>query len=222
MGKIKKDYDYDWAGADACYQRALALEPGNAEVLVGAGRIAGILNHFDDALRLDRRAIELDPVHAKAYHELAFHAWWAGRLDEAEAAIHKELKLDQQYPWLHMLLSLVYVAQSRPQEALAQAELESAPAYRLQALAVAYYALGRKEESDRALAELIATHQSNGAYVIAEAYAFRGEADPAFRWLERAYQQREEPVTEMKGAPTWKKLEHDPRYVAFLRKMRLL
>jgi len=145
----------------------------------------------------------------------------AGRLDEAEAAVHKGLELDPQFPWLQTVLTRVYLARSRPQEALAEALSDPVPGYRLQGSALAYHALGRKQESDRALAELIAEHQADGAFLIAEVYAFRGEADSAFLWLERAYKRREETITEMKGDPLRVSLERDPRYAAFLKKMRL-
>jgi adenylate cyclase len=52
-------------------------------------------------------------------------------------------------------------------------------------------------------------------------YAFRGEANRAFEWLERAYSQRNGGLSEMKGDPPLKSLERDPRYAAFLKKMRL-
>jgi len=220
IGLIKLYYDWDWAGADASFQRALALEPGNAEVAHGAARLAATLNHFDEALRLSRRAVELDPLRATARFDLAFIAWWAGRLDEAEGAIRKALELDPQYP-SHTFFSCVYLARSRPQEALAEAERNTDPGFRLQGLALAYHALARKQESDRALAELIAKYQAIGAFQIAEVYAFRGEADAAFSWLERAYEQRDPALIFIKGDPLLKNLERDPRYAAFLKKMHL-
>jgi hypothetical protein len=56
---------------------------------------------------------------------------------------------------------------------------------------------------------------------IAEVYAYRGEADRAFEWLERAHAQRDGGLAETKGDPLLKSLERDPRYAAFLKKMRL-
>ena len=57
--------------------------------------------------------------------------------------------------------------------------------------ALAYYALGRKKESDAALSELIAKYHASSAYEIAQVYAFRNQSDKAFEWLDRAYAQRD-------------------------------
>ena len=62
MGWIKRNYDWDWTGADAAYKRALELEPANADVVRGAAVLAATLGRFDEAITLDRRAIELDPL----------------------------------------------------------------------------------------------------------------------------------------------------------------
>lgn len=221
IGDVKLYHDWDWAGADAAYEQALALEKGNAEIIERAASLAGTLNRFDEALRLSRRAIELDPLRASAYMVLAFSAWWSGHPDEADAAARKGLEVDPQFPWLRTLLSRSYLTRSRPQEALAEAQNDPAPVFHSQGLALAYHALGRKKESDRALAELVSTYQSTAAFQIAEVYAFRGDRDNAFKWLERAYVQRDGGLAFIKGDPLLAKIEHDPRLAAFLKKMRL-
>ena len=104
---------------------------------------------------------------------------------------------------------------------MTEIEQETSPLWRLQGLALAYHALGRKKEADAALAEFIAKYQADAAFQVAEIYAFRGEADRAFEWLERAYAQRDGGLTEMKGDLFLKSLERDPRYIPFLKKMRL-
>jgi len=62
---------------------------------------------------------------------------------------------------------------------------------------------------------------TDSAFQVAEVYAFRGETDRAFEWLERAYAQRDGGLLQIKGNPLLKSVEHDPRYAAFLKKMRL-
>jgi len=221
MGSIKLVHDWDWAGADASYQRALALEPGNARVVRVTARLAGTLGRFEEAMALGRRSVELDPLSVPTRHNFGLDAYRAGRLEEAVAAFKKAMELNPEYPVLHSSLGGVYLAQAHPQEALAEMERETEPDFRLYGQALAYHALGRKKESDAALAEYVVKYQADSAFQIAELYAFRGEADRAFEWLERAYAQRDGGLVEMKGDPLLKSLERDPRYAAFLKKMRL-
>ena len=68
---------------------------------------------------------------------------------------------------------------------------EPEPLWRGQGLALAYHAAGKKKEADAALAEYIEKFQNDAAFQIAEIYAYRGETDKAFEWLERAYKQRD-------------------------------
>jgi len=86
--------------------------------------------------------------------------------------------------------------------------------------AIAYYALGRKKESDDALRELIHKFPQN-TYEIAGVYAFRNQSDEAFEWLDRAYVQRNAGLIETKVDPLLKSLHHDPRFAALLKKFNL-
>jgi hypothetical protein len=93
--------------------------------------------------------------------------------------------------------------------------------WRLQGQAVAYYALRRKKESDTALSDLIAKYQSQNAFLIAEVYSFQKEPGQAFKWLDRAYVQHDSGVSETKASTLLQNLRGDPRYTAFLKKLRL-
>jgi TolB-like protein len=221
IGFIKTVYDWDWAGADASYRRALALEPGNATLLRQADVLPAALGRFDEALAMDRQAMELDPLNPSGGVSLGQTAYYAGRLDEAATALKKALELAPGRPHGHNMLGRVYLALLRPQEARAEMEQESDPLWRLHGQALAYHALGRKKDSDAALAGFIAKYHGEAAFQIAEVYAFRGETDRAFEWLERAYSQRDSGLAEIKGDPLLKNLEHDPRYATFLKKLGL-
>ena len=85
----------------------------------------------------------------------------------------------------------------------------------------AYHALGREQDSNAALAGLIAKYHALAAYQIAQVYAYRGESDKSFEWLERAYEQRDPGLPEFNSDPLFKNLRHDPRYAELLKKMRL-
>jgi predicted Zn-dependent protease len=87
--------------------------------------------------------------------------------------------------------------------------------------AIAYYALGRKKESDAALIELIAKYRADDAHLIAQVYAFQNQSDEAFEWLDRAYAQRDSDLIGTNVEPLLKSLHHDPRFAAFLKKLNL-
>jgi TolB-like protein/tetratricopeptide (TPR) repeat protein len=220
-GWIKNHYDWDWTGADAAYQRALILEPGNAEVVRRASSSQFTLGRYDEAISLIRRAVELDPLSAPSYDDLGEIYYYAGRGAEAVAAFKKTLELNPGFPAARTNLGRIALAHGDPQQALTEMEREPEAAWRNQGLALAYFALGRKKEADAALAGYVATYHAGAAFQVAEIYAFRRETDKAFEWLERAYVQRDAGLAEMKGDPLLKNLEHDARYAAFLKKMRL-
>ncbi len=219
IGWIRMSYEWDWSGADAAYKKALELEPGNAVIIRVAARLASTLGRFDEAIVLERRAVELNPLSTATQGNLALDLWRAGRLDEAEAAYRRALELNPDYPQVHTAIGRILL-RSNPEAALREIELEKEPFWRRYGLALAYHALGRKPEADAALAELLGKEKESWAFQIAEVYAFRGEKDAAFEWLERAYALRDGGLTDMIGDPLLASLEADPRYAAFLERMR--
>lgn len=217
VGRIKTYY-WDWSGADASFQQALALGPGNAKVIRSASLLARTEGRFDEALALARRAVELDPLSAGSHESLGECAFYADRLDEAVAAFKKVLALNPESIVVHQELGEVLVVQGHPQEALAEMEREPEAIWRMYGLALAYHALGRKKEADAALAELVKRFHADAPFQIAEVYAFRGESDRVFKWLERAYAQRDSGLMEVNGDPLLKDFRRDLRYAAFLKK----
>ena len=218
---IKATYDWDWAAADAFYQRALALEPGNATVVRAAGGLAASLGRLDEALALHRRAVELDPLSAAARMNLGTYSYYSGQFDEALAAFRKSLELSPALPAVHHDLGRVYLAEGRPQEALAEIQQEHEPVWRLFGQVLVYHALNKKNEADAALSEFIAKYSDGSAYQVAGAYAFRGQAEKAFKWLDKAYAGRDPGLSDVKVDPLLSNIRSDPRYSAFLKKMGL-
>ena len=221
MGYIKRTYDWDWTGADKSYQKALELEPGNAGIINGAANLAASLGRFDEAIKLMRRVIEIDPVRLAGYYNLGLYTWYTGLPDESIAAYQKCLELNPQFPGAHMGIGLVYLEKGKPDSALAEMMKEKEPVNQMYGLALVYHALGKKKEADDKLAEFIKKYQVGWAYQIAEIYAYRSDKDKAFEWLERVYSQRDGGLSEMKGSPLLRNIVKDPRYAAFMKKMKL-
>jgi tetratricopeptide (TPR) repeat protein len=220
MGWIKKNYDWDWAGADAEFRLALVLAPSNVSVIGNAALLNAELGRFDEALILSRRVIEINPLGATGHSNLCIQAYYAGRWDEALTACRKSLEL-YPLPSVHSTIGWIYLEQSKFHEALSEMQKETHPVFREQGLALVYHSTGNRKESDAALAEAIKNYQNDAAYQIAEIYAYRGETDKAFEWLERAYKQRDGGLSQMKVAPLLRNIKKDPRYTAFLKKMNL-
>jgi TolB-like protein/cytochrome c-type biogenesis protein CcmH/NrfG len=225
MVRIQMYCDWDWTGADRSSQRAAALAPGNVSVLEAAANVDSAMGRFDRALALRRQVVERDPLNPSSYVLLGLDAYSGGRLEEAVTAFKKALELNPDNPAIHTSLGRVFLAQGHPQEALAEAEKEPSVGpplgWRLQGVALACHALGREQESAAAFRQMIAKFQGNMAFQIAEVYAFRGQAVPAFAWLDRALAQRDAGFIHIKGDPLLQPLERDPRYTAVLAKLGL-
>jgi TolB-like protein/DNA-binding winged helix-turn-helix (wHTH) protein/Flp pilus assembly protein TadD len=218
MGRIKQQVDFDLAGADASIQRAISLEPGNPEGVRMAGFSAALLGRLDEALQLERRAVDLDPLNGGSWEELGETEFFMGRLREAVGDLKKALELNPGIWNGHIFLSEAYVIQGRPQDALPEIEQVRYEYTRGFLYAMAYHALGRENDSDIALNELIAKFP-NHPYNIAKVYAFRNKSRQAFEWLDRCYAQRDDGLIETKIDPLLKSLHHDPRYAALLKKL---
>jgi tetratricopeptide (TPR) repeat protein len=222
LGWVHMAYDWDWAAASAEMRQALRLAPHDPEVGLCASRLAMALGHWDDAIRLIKSASARDPLFAALFNSLSEIYLQTGRLPEAEAAERHVLDINPTYVSAPYNLAKVLLAQGRPAEALAliatrQQEISDRPA----ALAMIYHALGRKVDSDTQLDALVHQYQTDQALEIADVFAFRGEADEAFHWLERAYRQRDAALYYIKVDWPLKKIAADPRYEAFLRKLKL-
>jgi serine/threonine protein kinase/Tfp pilus assembly protein PilF len=221
LGFVQMAHDFGWTGAEASFKRALALEPGNVTIVLYAADLALALGRLDEALALNRRSVELDPLSPETQFYLGVAALYAGRLDEAEAGFTKALQLNPMYPSARIFMGRLHLARSRPEQALTETAREPESYWRLYGQALAYHSLGRKAESDGALTELIEKHAGLAPFQVACVYAFRGEADRAFEWLERSYTQRDTGLIWLKSDPHLKSLERDARWGPLLTKMRL-
>jgi TolB-like protein/DNA-binding winged helix-turn-helix (wHTH) protein/tetratricopeptide (TPR) repeat protein len=214
-------YDWDWAAAERESQQALTLEPRNAFVIGNVGFARSAYTQPEESARLMSEAVALDPLCATWHELLGQMRYRAGRLNEAEAELHKVLDFSPSYAEGYYFLGQILLAEGKSEAALVVMGRETPENGRDTGLAIAYHALGRGAESDTALARQIKEHASDSAYEVAQAHAYRAERDEAFAWLDRAYRQKDVELYWVKGDPLLKNLEGDPRYQAFLRKMKL-
>jgi TolB-like protein/Tfp pilus assembly protein PilF len=214
-------YDWDWSSAAAEAKLALDLEPHNALVLANISTLSAALGQLDETARLTTEALALDPLNAGWHQVLGYIRYRTGRLAEAEAEMRKTLQISPTYVTGHYSLGLVLLDEGKLPQALAEIQQEPADGSRDAGLSMVYHAMRRRSESDAATARLVEENADDAAYEVAVVYAYRGEVDKAFAWLDRAYSQKDVELYWIKRTPGLKTLDLDPRYKAFLRKMRL-
>jgi len=221
LALVQMNHDWDWEGADASLKKAALLEPGSAAVLANRAHLVRILGRMEEAIALYEQAIALDPLRANFHLALGYELYFLDRNEGALAALQKAQELNPQLSSLHLTYGQILLSQGRWQSALEEIEKETGDWEKLSGEVLAYHALGRREESENVLKTLIATHQNDAAYQIAEAYAYRGEVEKAFAWLDRSYRQRDPGTPELKTDPLMKTLRQDPRFAKLLKRMHL-
>jgi TolB-like protein/Tfp pilus assembly protein PilF len=221
LGKIHMVYDWDWAAAAEEFQQVAKLAPGSPDAPNGRARLSMALGRWDEALRHIRAALAQDPFELGSFEALAWVEMRRGHLAEAEAAMRRVLEIRPNYSWAHYYLGLVLLARGERDAALMEIQQERTDEAKRQGLAMVYYALDRKADSDSTIASMLQEDAEVNAFGIAEAYASRAEPGKAMQWLERAYAQKDSAMYYVKGDPPLKTLERDPRFRAFLKKMNL-
>jgi len=221
LARTQIDYDWDWQAATTCLAKAAALEPGNVEVFRVRSYLLRASGNPAEALKQYEKAVALDPLRSDSHLGLGYLLYVAGRYDQAQAEVQKALDLNPRVALAHLTLGKILVAEGKPQQALAEIESETLEWAKLTGKALVYHARGRAQDSDAAVAGLIAKYGTQAAFQISQAYAFRGESDKSFEWLERAYRQRDAGLPEIKDDPLLNNVRRDPRFTALLTRMRL-
>ena len=215
LGWIAGDYDLDLVTAARHHERALDLEPTNPDIIVPAASLAMDLGRLDEAIALKEYVVALDPVSPTDHYWLGRAYLLAGSLDEAIGSFRTVLTLSPEFLGAHYFTGVALLLKGEPEAALAAMQQEPDEAFRLIGLVMVYHALGQAAESDATLAELIEKHGQSWAYNIAYVLAFRGEADRAFVWLDKAVQIKDPGLSGM-ALQLFANIHSDPRWMPFL------
>src|SRR6267378_4296712 len=218
---IQTNFDFDWNAAAQTVSKALALAPADPKIAIAAANLETALGNTDRAIEIYRKAVELDPVNAQSRSFLAFGLANTKRFAEAHAEYARVIELNSSAPWAHAGLGLAYLLQNKFEEAANEAQADAGDWARLLIVSCARWAQKRVQESDAALNELIKNEAELAAFQVAEAYAYRGDKDRAFEWLERARRQHDPGLGNLRKDPLLESLYHDPRWNAFLHTMGL-
>ena len=219
LSQIAMGADSDLKAAAGFMEHALALEPRNPDLMFPAASLVQNLGRLDEAVALREFAIARDPMNPFAQFNTGVTYLYAGRPDDAIAACRRSLNIAPKRIVAHYVIALALLEKNDPQAALAEIQAEPSDTWREIGLPFVYHALGKKKESDEALATLIARRERSSAFNIASAFAFRGEADHAFEWLDKAFAYHDSGMSFAPFEPLLKNLHSDPRWLPFLRKV---
>ena len=216
VGWIAMTYDNDLALAARHYGRALSLDPNGTGIVNGAAVLTEMLGRTDEAIALHQYSVARDPVDANRHSNLAVAYITAERYDDAIASLDTVITLSPERIGAHYLQGLAHLFKGNAEAALNSFELESDEEYRVKGRALANHDLGRTSESDAAIEELREKWGEQWPSEVAQAYAWLGDADAAFEWLEKAIATGESGINEQALSPLYRKIHSDPRWQALV------
>ena len=223
---LKMLADFDWTGAEREFQLALELSPSSADTYDLYGRMCGAVQRFDEAITLQQRAQQLDPLAHRV--DVATTQLRAGRYEEAAQGAARALELDPGHDRARATLGWAWLKLGRTEQGLS--ELERAiggssgdNTQWLAQLGAAYAEAGRSDRAREILAQLEERARTAyvSAYHLAFVYTALGEHERALDLLERAFEERAAAVYGIKGSFLFAPLHGHPRFVALLKKMNL-
>jgi TolB-like protein len=219
-GFVRAVYRYDFAGAQADLDEAVALNPSDATVLHRSAVLFGVLGKLPRAIEREEKALALDPLSEELCRRLGYFLAANQQFAQARPLYEKALVIAPHSFHAQYNLGELALLENRPEQALLVYQKMEYESDRLAGEAKAEYSLGHVDESRRLLNELIDKYGKDD-WAIASVYAWRGETDLAFMWAERAYAHRITGLTWIKIDPHFRYLRSDPRYKALLKKMNL-
>ena len=219
LGWVRFFIEWKFAEGLAELRRAQQLSPWNPTASDLLARVVVYLGQFEEAEKLARQSIELDPLAYQARISLARVLFTEGKLDETEAAARKAAELQPTAAGNHRFQVFVAIQRGDGEAALREAQLEPNERYQtFRTRARALYTWG-SSCGRRTLAELIAKDRDVMAYQVAEVYAWRGENDKAFEWLQVSLDTHDTGTVSLLIDPLLRGLQHDARYNSLLTKV---
>jgi TolB-like protein/tetratricopeptide (TPR) repeat protein len=217
---LVSEYTPDFTQAGEAYQRALALAPGNAEVLRNSGSFEAWMGHFDAGVAAARRAVVLDPLARESHYYLGWALYAARRYKEAVAVFTEVISLDPEFKETYGFRGLAYYELGDLQSARASCEAQPDDLVSQWCLLVTYDKLGRHADAKAMLSKLKAAAGDTAAYQYATIYAQWGNRAQALTWLDTAMRLRDPGLVFLKTDQLLDPLRKEPRFQAIERTLK--
>jgi len=198
---------HDWEGAKATLAHGIAADPGNEQIIQVSANLTIATETPASAIPVFDRALDRDPLNLLDRRYRARALYFAGRLDDAEAAVRGVMSANPDFPAAHYELGRILIAKGSINEAVAAFENEKARGWREFGLPLGYFAAHRMEEANKALADLL-RNTAGSEMQVAETYGFFGKPDEAFKWLDAANVNKDPGLLWVRGDPLLKSIVH--------------
>ena len=227
LANVKYWFDWDWAGAESECKRAIELSPNYAQAHQIYAALLMLVGRKQEAVSEIKQAQSLDPLSLPIGVQVARVLYFLRDYDESIEQCRKTLEMDTNYGGAHLFLGRAYKQKQMYKESLP--ELQKAKEFfgdSAEVLAVigyTYAVSGRRAEAEKALKDLqgLSNQRYVSPYHIAMVYAGLGKRDETFRWLEKAYADREGRMSLLKLAPEFDGVRSDPRFADLIRRVGL-
>ena len=223
---IKMYYDWDYAGAEREFKRAIALNPGSAPIHNWYGWYLGLMGRFDESLKELQHAQELDPLSEVINTAIGIVLHWSREPERAIAQFQKVLELNSNY-----VLALSFLAEAYQQKgdfvsAIAAVDRLQHTANDPLTLPIVAYVHARSGDRNKALEILSELEKRSGreyvpALNLAQVYAGLSDTEQAVAWLEKACNERSVWMAFLKVDLKFDPLRSDARFQQILRRVGL-
>ena len=223
---IKFRWDWDRAETEREFQEAIKLKPGYAPAHQWYSSFLVAVERFDEAIAQAKQTDELEPLSFVASSHLAWIYYLSGQSDKAIEQGKKILDLDPTSFPARRYLGLAYEQKGMYPEAIAEFEkgvkLSGSPLM-LALLGHAYAVSSKRAEAQRVLDDLqqLQSQRYVSPYTVAAIYAGLGDQEQAFKWLDRAVDERDIWLMNLKVDPVFSKLRQQRRFTDILARIRL-
>jgi TolB-like protein/Flp pilus assembly protein TadD len=227
LGIVQSMYEWDWAGSEKRFRRAVELNPGNAYEQHWLGHYYETMGQWQDARNQMGKALALDPLNPMYGEDLGYDLFLAHRYEEAVQQLRKVVELDPEDAVGHAFLALALEGQGMRSESLAENE-RARQYYRngmfvTGTIAGTFARLGRPEEARKLLAEVTTLGKQQFVTPLQKAiiHFALGENEEGFRLLNISAEQRDLNLQLVGTDPTFNSVRRDPRFVGLRLKLGL-
>lgn len=222
LARIQFYYDWDWSRGEVTTLTALKYGPHNAPVLRQAAWAALTLGETERALELAQLAVDLDPLDYSGLANLGTTYWALGQPKEEERIYRHILELYPESVSVKSWLAAALTVQGNPEEGLQYLDFDSENRWQQAMSTIVLHNLGRHEEERPIRQKIIDEKGQHWAFGVALTYAWHGDTDEAFGWLDIAFEQKDAYMSQLIYNPWLAPLHDDPRWEKILDKMELL